>query len=1657
MAEYNNQSGKQDKKKYQEIVPEKSVQETVLKKQSQKIVIKEEQETAPIEQDPHIIEANKKLKDSADYFLQTSLTKFKRKKKKKKKKKEDRKKKYNVNLSHLDVSPEFSSEIFEKIKNGSIPESQIPFIESHCWTIEKVMVNGVWMVPQHKWACKDIQGSVPDTLAGLTANYSLNLPPYGPPIGPFPGPPWPSSIPNTFPSNEQFSMQGPFIVASLCPPLGWIQNPTGFAPGTPGWLDYLRAGPTGSYGQIGGNGPLFHYAHYRSACGSFFYDWVMQAMNNNTPPYTLAPVVGDYVTIVENGPSYINANTIDIYLPSDPVEAFCLKYQGRHSEWPEYTLVNPTPHGADDIVTPEVESYVEPFMYGDPDHNVEFISCGQTPCEQRITQYHPNPCGEVGSINPHTGGVVFKTNQGPSGMIWYEAAPTDVTEGIDIATGNTVSITPGGTVDPVIGTNECFQGYDEEITLHHTTSLGYQTYSGGVTTNVVSGGPQWTNILANWDVLATQGWFAIGIGPNSDNPQITSANYTDHIDIGTTKMYHYDQQGSPCFMYEFTSVPWASIQCVTPAINTVTDIVLVPANSPVGGGAPNNMVISLGNHDFDLLLVRGKPDHWLWTYDSSNVCPGHGLVTPNPTTPGSCPTCNVPAWKTKFVKTTPGTGGVPLGRPLEWGVFNLANTQPTLAGFSGLTSPDSVGFENSLIIDSYVNNPALPYHPTQDLGFVAAEETLLYNSPGYPPLPLGPPGWFLPSLDEFMIMIDGVGPGALATWANPANQTQAHIDFQNSFYNHSNGVSENIYWTSSEDDANSLLNISSTSSYTGNNADNYAIAVRLSGGGYNPTPMFTSRCHGLTARPIRTYKCPSPPIPEYNFRDSHGIWLDGDAANGTMGGGEQALTPFVSVYTPGQSGSSQSGMDDPNPSNNPGHGGVIGMTFFNWSLATTDVMGNDFKQLVTNPANPHEWRDAFTNRNPANHPTDPGGPNGHNPDGFIISIWDNQKRFIGKWHYAEGTRCVAPNCTDWGNHGVRQNQLDWHGYVTDCSYPALDNPWPGINCNGTPTYTTYREEFPDLVALTFSYPTFLEGGYYGNRPVFRYGQNREAHMRGWMAGAAPPIGAIFNGDYHHPYLENVFNGWDASYAYIKIECQATQNIGANAYNILDDVEDDYGNVIATAGPNTDIDGGQVVCMRNLFKDTYQSFSPPNPNLNPTTGSILGCGDISNHQGNSAPFPNGYGWQWGNSLLKGNSAFGDLYGINYTDGRRQQPLYVPTGQAGAPMLALHPKHWAFIWFGAQKPMSGGINWYNDLHEGYEHCYGFRCKWDLGDIGPAGGIIVGVPGMLGNEVVPGGASSNNSEWYYEMSAEDLGEPVTPTNPIEFGALNTWNAYPNLPVSCDDSNTSWVPIWNSGVGPHSWIGKKDNTGGNINQGFHYGTPTSSAYHVTGSGIGETSTELYGDPILGFLHGNPVGGPHSVPSAQNAHILCKEYETQDQFGNVYDDWYLPSIEESWYIINNAPLGTFASSSDVSIAWDLYWTSNRYDTEPGNQVWSTGIELTGWLGWEVLRYNTMYDHGGTFVKGVPQGGFDKTNAAYAYNVAKKIRKQGPVIGLPPGIGGGPPPPVSSQWPQNWQPLDPSTDAAYVVRKDTNLKVRAIRRFKCPPPPGPWEPQWPPH
>ena len=1358
-----------------------------------------------------------------------------------------------------------------------MPEITIP--PAHCWSIKKIKVRGMWYAPLYPWACLDVQVGAIDLMAFQTAN----------------GFPYP--------------MYGPFAVSNLGPTVATSAIPVPPL-NTPAWLTHFNTD--------------IWYTYDASVA---FYDWV-------TSIHGVAPVVGEFITLEDSNP-IVPSDSIDqsIYPgQNELIEAWCLEY-----------------HGVRDSYGPN--GYDSAYALLDSGHinNVTHVP-STSECQNEPVTYPAEKCGEIGSINPETGGIVFATHQGPDSCLWYEAAPTDVEFAPD-PSGNLQIIGSGGTPDTAIGTLNCGIPYEEETILLNSTSAAQTRYG----TSFPAQPTPWTNLLMHgplfqctptgygcYPLYVTGGlsgtpqnditFQAIGIGPNSDNPQINASNYQNDISIGT-KAYFFDENGDPCYMYGASSA-FSRDTHYPNAYNVVSGVTIIPANTsgaiyhPLQNGNISAYTSVSNDHDVLIITMNSDPSFGVNTYGllpwcDVNPASGHSINTGM----NSSPTGKTPIWSTKFVNTVQPPAGNWTATGLEWGVHDrTVNQGGTFSHYAGSSSNNPVGLKNSQIIDGHLQTAVPLTHPIIDSRHIAAEEALRYIAPNQLINPERAE-WFLPSMDEFTTMISAVGPDANATWSNPVNQTQPHVDFQNSFNNSAGqtSISENVYWTSSQDDANSVQNNTGSSTYIGTSPDKVAIAVKLAANGSNvafPEPLFTSRCHPLSVRPIRVYRCTPCPEdePEYNFRDSHNIWVDGDGAQGTAGGGQQSLTPFVNIYSPGGAASSRS----------QGGGflevGTIGFNRFNIGLGTTDVMGNAPKdaQFLSSPD-----YDFFTNYD--GNPSTNGALNGRNPNGVFISIWDNQKQFIGKWHYEKVWRT-----------NIQENKLNWSGYLTACD-PSNSSHIPNVNCNPSPSYTTNPDDFPDMVSLAMRGVTLIEGSPFltmttpsGERP-FRYGGNREESARHYWGNPGVPFS-----DWHHPYMENVFNGWTSSYAYIKVECQETSNLGSNAFNKV------------LNGPNTDIDGMHVVCMRNLFLDEYQGFSPPHPDLAPYVGSILGCGDCSDHSFNDAlSAGGGYGWQSQNPSLKANSAFGDLYGINYFDGRRQEPSYLQHGQGG-PILAQHPKHWAFIWHGAQQPLSGSLNLYLNLHDGYNSCFGYRCHYNLGDTGPAGGVIVGIPGMFGNEIVPGGASSNDSDWYYEMSPEDLHDEIWGVN-TEFGVYQSYVPYSNLPMSAD-GNLSY------GI---------NSTGGNLNQSFSYDNP----YSVIGNGIAETTQYQNG-----LLTLNPPGGPFAVPNSQSAFRLCDEYETFDIYGMKYCDWYLPNIQESWYIMNNAPAGTFTLNTDThNTKGDLYWTSNQYDgvlTHPDA------------AGWDQLVRSTVYEqYNGWFIQGSPNPNSTKVDSAYAYNIAEKVVK----------------------------------------------------------------------
>ena len=1557
-------------------------------------------------------------------------------------------------------------------KNGNIMSCDPAGWCVECWQIAKVKINGVWYTPEYPWSCADIQNGIIDPL--------------------------------NFGQPTDFPMYGPIYV---CPQLtnhtslSFFSNCPHFGPGnppecTPHFRNYIEnAQSQGPWYQTWLATGVFPHPYCLGTLETFASTLLHEFIFNHPNNVNSALVQpGEYVQIKEVGPNYTLASSVDINFPDEAVEEWCFRYVGFKSPYDNYL-----PTGTPDAHHPNGAPHnMKTRLWLGEDVNIDLV---EGPKEEECMNVYipprPDECGEIGDINPITGGILFAkpfTATNPT-EYYYEVAPTDVNLIPDpSASGSLMPMPPGGTPYPMFATEYCGIDDVETITLSHATSHGMSKWdpTNNVITPIPSQGQAWTNrLLGNpyWrgDEAAQNNstWYAIGIGPHSENPQIDALNYTQYINIGT-KMEHFDINGDPCYLYNWDVGAGAGQFhgiCDPSAESIVSGVQLIPANTPPGPSAPNPPLYR-GDHPFDVLVIETndqiKPYSLANCYDAPpliSACPGHTLAgrvgmsgTLNITIPSGgsngnsftiatadIPDCGLlawceftspylpsasspiismsssggggsttfnlvnniggiyipvnfnnipvgantisyycggpsygsqnwtgatfsvnPVWTTKFINTitAPSTHVWPL-MGLEWGMKDRNPTPGTRADFGS-------GYKNTLIIDGYSQCPtAPPCHPAMVTHNIAATEALRYGPINQLPIEEGEE-WHLPSLYEFAVMMLSVGPSSLI-YTQPQFQTIEHDNFKQTFIDNKNAWnnSEGVYWTSSQDLTGTPLASINNPLLPVNDPDDYAIAAQVGAhagaSNYNVHPYYTKRCQALTVRPIRRYKCEEEPPPEYNYRDSANIFLDGNQDTPLPNWEEQSTTPFVSIYTPGGSASVR-GVDEWG-GHLDGCAGVIGFDNFRLGLTTTDVNGNEYDE------------NSFISAN--------------NPGGFLISIWDNQKNFIGTWHYEDGQHL-----------NTRDNRLNWRGYLDDCA--NVNNPVPGnattpnpnANCNGSQTYQTFRREFPDLMQFQFSHPTFIKGGHFGNHPVYRYGGNEAERQRKFFGPGVPPANPIqysdcdgvpYN-DWMHPYTENTFNGWTSSYAYIKVDCLQTQLRGANAFNPLD-------------GENTDIDSLNVVCLRNLFMDTYQGYSPPNRSLQPSTGSPIGCGDLSRHMGNTPGSPlsttAGYGWQFlpgSNPLHKGNSQFGDVYGINYFDGRGQEPGYplllnaLPNGaNAGTytrPNLALHPKHWAFPWFGSFKPNSGGVNWYKDLHEGYESCYGYRCQWNIGDVGPAGGIIVAVPGMIGNEVTFAGATPNDSDWYYELSPIDLTGKF-PTTPREFGMWGAWMNYTNNP-SAAESN-----IW-----PCC---------GEMNSRFMYSSP----YTPTGSGIAQT--QLWPQS---FLELNPPAGPTHAPNAYTAFKLCDDYVTYDQFGNEYCDWFLPSIQEWWYVCNNIPNISHAMNDDERN--HLYWTSNAYMMEEAHVG---GVDVPVWE--DDLVAHTMYDYGPYFLKGQKNKDLNRNNAAYAVNPNEKIIRQGPIS---PGPW-NPPTPVIN-W--NWQPLDSTVKAAYVVPKNTNCKVRAMRRFRCP-------------
>lgn len=167
------------------------------------------------------------------------------------------------------------------------------------------------------------------------------------------------------------------------------------------------------------------------------------------------------------------------------------------------------------------------------------------------------------------------------------------------------------------------------------------------------------------------------------------------------------------------------------------------------------------------------------------------------------------------------------------------------------------------------------------------------------------------------------------------------------------------------------------------------------------------------------------------------------------------------------------------------------------------------------------------------------------------------------------------------------------------------------------------------------------------------------------------------------------------------------------------------------------------------------------------------------------------------------------------------------------------------------------------------------YNIGDIGPAGGVIVSIPGV----------GNNHSDFYIECSLENLYEQAS------IGSVPNWNG------------TAWTnTVWGKGS-------------------FGTGPWNSQSYthnHEVGAG--------WYNQIEMIANG---GVTSNIPPESNAFLLCEQY-----IQNGFDDWYLPNVHEWEEIIDNgwndpsSPL-FWQNSTSPNTAYGMikYWTSTGSDT----------------------------------------------------------------------------------------------------------------------------------
>jgi len=866
------------------------------------------------------------------------------------------------------------------------------------------------------------------------------------------------------------------------------------------------------------------------------------------------------------------------------------------------------------------------------------------------------------------------------------------------------------------------------------------------------------------------------------------------------------------------------------------------------------------------------------------------------------------------------TGGTVAGGPFsttgaEWGAYGQPlQFMPTAFDTGHTNTQDIITF------------PAAPVWPTHD---IAAELCANHQQlpTGYPP-----EKWFLPSLDEFDLMFQNVGP---ATPFGVTLQLQQHFEDM-----------QDVYWTSSDvlDGGPSGTGFHYAWAYCTHDP---MVPWPITTTPPIPTgPFMAKRCSTLSVRPIRKFECqetiPAEPHPDrYQFCDAF-VKAHGD-------GWYKPL--FSALYSPGSCGSGWGTFNMPYfNKTTPLHRleAVIGGFQYSMQLMTTDVAGNQYDLSDFDDAN--------------------------NPDGYTISIWEADGTYLGAWHYQNVV--FKTKVDNWLKSAAITNNFSWYDQI-----PQLDDP----------TQVTSRD-FPDKMAIEFANVTHVDGpheivnyGYSFKRSTTLTPVTDEDAQRGqrfvagsWNGFSGTQIWNELGGqgfsthhtNYVNEYYEMAWGGKTVSHAYIQIDC-ATFNAKPNAAPSV------------SLGSNTVFQHKNVVCAKEVLqslvgKTMFKNYPVTNNNwnFNKKVGGHIGMGGFGGGMG-------GWGGGWANAFMpqlnpNGNLTFNLTYGdttVNNAPGTaiNPQPLdvWVPNSSilpangndayiaytAGGAAAAAdgiyegYPKHYLFCWYADYPPpasttltlysnLTTALDAMNDPNSGAYGCQAQEgCEhYEVGDIGPAGGIIVAVPYMNINDPATGTVGpvvaplqgdiyvQNPTNYYYELSPVNLNVEDDCTTSPPTADYPSWGSYDGFATIGGGSDLlSTIPIDYTNL----WLA--DMT--------LYDVPTGSLVTIVNGPIGVASElvgqgEIVHDAMIFANGSNPVvvwSGVCNQNITYNNETAFKACEIYNL--NGYSDWFLPSVGEMDFARNYTTPGTLydSTATGVSPSQSNTWYDSNAQLQTGS------------------------------------------------------------------------------------------------------------------------------